>query len=219
VTTQRGVALLTGLVLLAALSLLAIVSARGMLEQRRLAGNFESRRLALANARLAEATASAWLFSRADIERQVGCAENCVLPVAILPRDSLPDQPEFQSEAWWRDHAHPAGANPETGEFVSDPGDGVSPARWIMEEAHYSEAAGAAGDSETMARGTGYYRIISRGTGYLAGSPAAIEMIAARPWGEAVVPAPYPPQPGVAAFCSQFAVETPCGVLAWRQLR
>ena len=216
---HRGIALLTGLVLLAALSLLAIVSTGGMLEQRRLAGNFDSKRLALANARLAEATGYAWLFSRADVERQAGCIEDCVLPVAILAPGRLPERPEFESAAWWRDNAFPAGTNPETGDSVSDPGDGVSPARWVMEEAHYTPAPAETEATGTRIRGTGYYRILSRGTGHIAGHPAAIEMIVARPWGETVLPAAYPPEPGAPAFCSQFTSGQPCGVLAWRQLR
>lgn len=210
---QRGIALLTGLLLLAALTLLALASARGMVEQRQLAGNFESRRLALENARLAEATALAWLYSRADIERQPGCVEDCLLPVAILAPGALPDRPEFESAAWWRSNGYLAGSNPETGDLVSGGGSGRQPARWVIEERHYEPA------SETGTRDVGYYRIVTRGTGKQATSVAVGEAIVARPWGEAVEPLTFPLAPGSAAFCAQFGSGTPCGILAWRQIR
>jgi len=210
---QRGVALLTGLLLLAALALLALASARGMIEQRQLAGNFESRRLALENARLAEATALAWLYSRADIERQAGCAEDCLLPVAILAPGVLPDRPEFESAAWWRSNGYLAGSNPETGDSVWNGGGGRQPARWVMEERRYEPAG------ETPTHEVGYYRIVARGTGKQASSVAVAEAVVARPWGETVEPLTFPPAPDSASFCAQFGAGTPCGVLAWRQLR
>jgi len=210
---ERGVALLTGLLLLAALALLALASAKGMVEQRQLAGNFESRRLALENARLAEATALAWLNSRADIERQAGCIEDCLLPVAILSPGALPDRPEFESADWWRSNGYLAGSNPETGDSLWNGGTGTQPARWVMEERHYQPAG------ESATRDVGYYRIVARGTGKQASSVAVAEAVVARPWGESVEPLAFPPSPGSAAFCAQFSAGTPCGVLAWRQLR
>jgi Tfp pilus assembly protein PilX len=213
---HRGVALLTGLVLLAALSLLALVSAKGMVEQRQLAGNFESRRLALENARLAEATARWWLFSRADVERQAACTTNCLLPVAILNAGQTPDHPEFESIAWWRSNGHLAGVHPETGDPVAQSGTGAEPARWLLEEIHYGPATP---DADAGIGGIGYYRVLARGTGSQAGSVAATEAIVARPWGSGVVPAPFPPSAESAPFCSQFGDEQSCGMTAWRQLR
>ena len=61
---SRGIALFTGLVLLAALSLLALTAASGTVLQRTMAANFQENSMALQNASIAASYARAWLNSR-----------------------------------------------------------------------------------------------------------------------------------------------------------
>ena len=94
---SKGIALITGLLILAAISLIAITAGGSMTLQRKQAANYQDRILALANADLAESWAKAWLFSRADIERQPSCVNNCVLPMAVRPPGELPQSLENRS--------------------------------------------------------------------------------------------------------------------------
>lgn len=211
----RGVALLMGLLLLAALSLVAVMTANGMLLQRRMAANFDDRGLALGNADRAVAAARAWLNSRADLERQADCVSGCWLPVAIHAAGELPTNPEFESAAWWRANGVPAGAHPESGESVgtgAPPGDA---SRWLIEEIHFAPPAQAVSGPEVG--GIGYYRILGRGVGTDPASVAVTESIAARPWQGDYAPSAYPPSAPPLEFCRQFDPQLPCGTLAWRQ--
>ena len=61
---QRGIALIAGLVLLAAISLLGLMAASGMILQKHMASNFRQDMLALENSEMAGSYASKWLFSR-----------------------------------------------------------------------------------------------------------------------------------------------------------
>jgi len=214
---NRGIALLTGLLLLAAVSLLALSAATGTLLQRNMAINYEENALALQNASVAGSYALAWLNSREDIERQSGCQTDCLLPVGIRNPGEIPDQPEFESVEWWRSNAFAAGYNPETAETDFTPDQGAEPARWVVEEFHYLDT----GDSgeENGAQGLGYYRILSRGTGRNGRSVAVIETVAARPWEGDFQAGSYPPESPARVFCRQFESRYDCGRLSWRQRR
>lgn len=211
----RGVALLMGLLLLAALSLLAVMTANGMLLQRRMAANFGDRGLALGNADRAVAAARAWLDSRADVERQAGCISGCVLPVAIHAAGELPADPEFESAAWWRANGVPAGTHPETGEAVGPAAPDGDASRWIIEEVHF-EAFNQTVSGPAVGA-VGFYRIFGRGAGTNTGSVAVAESVVARPWQGDYEPAAYPPAAPPLEFCRQFDPQVPCGTLAWRQ--
>ena len=214
---QRGAALLLGLVLLAAVSLLALTATNGMVLQRRMAANFNDDRRALDNAAIAEASARAWLLSRADTERERGCLSGCVQPVAVQGPGELPAEPEFESAAWWRAHGTVAGVHPESGLPFGPGDDGAEPARWLIEEMRYvaapAQAAGASSD------GVAYYRILARGSGAHRGSVAVTETLLARPWEGDYEPAALPPLQPSRHFCRQFDATVDCGTLAWRQRR
>ncbi|MGK2927254.1 MAG: pilus assembly PilX family protein [Lysobacterales bacterium] len=211
----RGVALLMGLLLLAALSLLAVMTANGMLLQQRMAANFGDRGLALGNADRAVAAARAWLDSRADVERQASCVSGCWLPVAIHAAGTLPVNPEFESAAWWRANSVPAGSHPETGEALSAAVPAGDASRWIIEEIHFAPPAEVV--SGPPVGGIGFYRIVGRGTGTDPGNVAVTESVVARPWQGDYEPAVYPPSAPPLEFCRQFDPLLPCGTLAWRQ--
>jgi Tfp pilus assembly protein PilX len=211
----RGVALIMGLILLAAISLLALTSARGMVLQHRMAGNLEENLEALHNASIAAADARSWLESRADVEREAGCVTDCLLPVAIRNLGELPPRPEFESAAWWRANGFLAGADPESGDGLGHGSGGVEPARWIMEEIRYEPVDAEA--PELTVAGVGYYRILARGSGKRHGSVAVSETILTRPWDGEYDPAPYPPTDPPGDFCGQFDEPIVCGTLAWRQ--
>lgn len=213
---SRGIALLMGLVLLAAVSLLAVMAANGMLLQRRMSANFGAGSRALARATRSLEAARAWLNSRADFEREAGCIHACTLPVAIYSPGQLPRNPEFESADWWQTHGIASGHHPETGEPLTAGQPEATPPRWIIEELRYEPAA--AGATATPA-GVGYYRILARATGGSPGSLAVTESIIARPWGGDVEPTPYPADGPVTAFCRQFDPAIPCGTMAWRLRR
>lgn len=213
----RGMALLTGLVLLAAISLLAITAAGSMTLQKHQAANFADKIRAVANARVAESYALAWLYSRADTERQDNCTTGCLLPVGIHQDQNIPDNPEFESTAWWQNVATPAGGNPEPGETAGYVATGSMNALWIMEELHFE--ATSEPEHEAEYAGVGYYRIFSRGSGNGKASVAVTERIVARPWGGEIKATVFPPEGLLSEFCSQFTEALACGSLAWRQRR
>ncbi|MDT8321357.1 MAG: pilus assembly PilX N-terminal domain-containing protein [Xanthomonadales bacterium] len=214
---ERGIALIAGLLLMTVLSMVVLISVSGMILQRQMASNLHDSTLALENAAHAEAFAIAWLNSRADHEREAACHSDCVLPVGILNSGSMPAQPEFESLAWWRDHAMTAGYDPASGEPVGTLPADKAPALWLAEEIHHETTGDPAGDDSAEA--IAYYRILSRGTDTKASSIAVTEAIVARPWGGNYHAAAFPATDGIDRFCSQFAVRYDCGLLAWRQRR
>jgi len=212
----RGIALLMGLVLLAAVSLLAVMAANGTLLQRRMSANFGASSRALAQATRGTQAARAWLNSRADFEREADCTDACTLPFAIYSPGQLPRNPEFESVDWWQNHSIASGYHPETGEWLAAGEPEGRPPRWIIEELRYEPAAATAATTLT---GIGYYRILARATGGSPGSLAVTESIVARPWGGDFEPMPFPADGPVTQFCRQFDPAVPCGTLAWRMRR
>lgn len=210
-------ALLMGLVLLAAISLVAVTAANGMVLQRRLAGNAEEDARAAQDAQMAVATARDWLDSRADIERQAGCVSACLLPMAIRGPGSLPADPEFQSAAWWRSNGYSPCLHPETGEALPCRVNGAEPPRWLIEEIHYRPLGEQAHADDP--RAAGYYRILGRGTGLRASHVAVVEAIVARPWEGDYEPGEFPRSGPRSGFCRQFAAAPPCGSQSWRRRR
>ena len=215
--SQSGIALLTGLVFLAALSLLALAASNGMVLQRHQAANFEEKTLAAENAAIAEAQARSWILSRPDVERQKGCVSDCLLPVAIGQLGDFGTNPEFERAAWWQINGIQAGLHPESGEVMGVASSGGEAARWIIEEIHYQADAGL--DNQPAFEGLGWYRVLSRGTGRQAGSVAVTEAIVARPWEGEFEVASFPAESSSATFCNQFSEDFPCGTVAWRRRR
>jgi Tfp pilus assembly protein PilX len=211
----RGVALVIGLLLLAALSLLAVMSANGMVLQKRMTANFEDRALALERADLAVAAARAWLESRADVEREAGCQVGCLLPVAIHDAGDLPPDPEFESLDWWRSTAVATGTHPESGDLLGTVAPSAGGSYWVIEEIHFAPF-GESIQGPAIA-GIGYYRIFGRGSGRHPGSVAVTESIVARPWQGEYRAADFPTPASAGEFCGQFDPQVPCGTLAWRQ--
>ncbi|MEE4216736.1 MAG: hypothetical protein V2I48_03950 [Xanthomonadales bacterium] len=210
-------ALLTGLLLLAAVSLLAITAAGTMTLQQHQSANFADKTRARSKALLAESFARAWLYSRADSERASSCTANCLLPPGIYHDEDIPDNPEFKSMAWWRDHGVPAGGSPGSGPVTGYVGEKPMESLWVMEELHFEPVDDDSG--ETGYSGVGYYRIFSRGSGNGPASVVTCEAIVARPWGGEFRTVEFPPQAPLSRFCSQFSDAGACGTLAWRMRR
>lgn len=210
----KGVALVTGLLILAAVSLIAVTAAGSMTLQRKQAANYHDKTQAMANAELAESWARAWLFSRANVEREPLCTRNCVLPLGIHLPGELPDSPENRALSWWSETAVQPGNDPGSGEPSSNP---ESNSFWVMEEIHFLETMEAGGDSTPA--GIGFYRIFSLGTGTHPRTTAVTESIVARPWGRDLEPLTFPPTEPLRDFCRQLPPDIACGTVAWRQLR
>lgn len=210
----RGIALVTGLLVLAAISLIAITAAGSMTMQRKQAANYHDRTLAMANAELAESWAKAWLFSRADIERQSSCTRNCVLPIGIHSDGELPASLENLATTWWSEAAMPSGGNPASGGAIPRPD---SNSYWVMEEIHFKE--GSADNESSGPGGIGFYRITSFGAGRHPRTAVVTESIVARPWHTDTSPADFPPSEPLTSFCRRFPRDVTCGTVAWRQLK
>lgn len=218
----RGMALVTGLLLLAAISLLALVGTSGMILQKHMASNFRHNSAALQNADLAQSEGQTWLFSRANHEREPGCITDCLLPAAIHNAGELPLHVEFESVAWWQLNSIEAGVDPVTGlASMAYQFGGPDASRWIIEELHFQPLE--LGPPLEATLGVGYYRIFGRGSGGNANSVAVTEAIVARPWGENITPVEFPQTEDSVDFCRQFdGVSEPlidCGPKAWRQRR
>ena len=211
----RGMALLTGLVLLAAVSILAITAAGSMTLQQHQAANFAGKSLGRAEAERAESWAIAWLFSQAGTGRQPGCITDCLLPGGLRQDSEVPDDPEFRGGAWWQANGSAAGRHPLSGASVGYAEEEAPDALWIIEEIHF-EPTGTTGSG---IEGTGYYRIFARGSGNHPGSVTVTEAIVARPWGADSQAASFPPEAPLSSFCSQFGTGLHCGVQSWRQRR
>ena len=211
---QRGIALIAGLVLLAAVSLLAVFAASGTVLQRNMAANFRERSLALENAYTAASFARAWLISRPVSGRETSCLVGCILPIGIRNAGELPDRPEFEGAGWWRENGYLAGYNPETASLVEDPAFSGRSTYWLIEEIHFDPGAEHSKNSAT-----GYYRVFSRGEGRNATSVVVLETIVARPWEGEFSPGHFPPSGPESTFCGQFDSHQSCGVLAWRRRR
>jgi Tfp pilus assembly protein PilX len=208
---QTGIALVTGLVLMAAVSLLAVTAAGSMTLQRKQAANFQDRAIAEANALLAESWARAWLFSRHATERQSDCSDNCLLPPAINSGGALPHQPEFEGDGWWQSNGVPAGLDAVSGARLGTPAT-AGTAHWIIEEIHFHRP-------DASAPGVGYYRLLGRGQGRLPGSTVMVESLVARPWPAEFQPLDLPPTQSLNDFCGQFDESLACGMKGWRRRR
>ena len=209
-----GMALVTGLLMLTAVSLLAVTAAGSMTLQQHQATNFADKLQAASRAQTAGLWARAWLYSRADHERDSTCLAACTLPPAIHSAGALDDTPELRGEGWWQTHGVPAGREPATGEAIGFVSTQQGEAYWLIEEIHYEMA-----DASSGAGGVGYYRVLSRGRGTTPGSVAVSEALIARPWGPAITAAAFPPGGPVDAFCNAAPPALDCGTLAWRRLR
>lgn len=162
--SQRGVALIAGLALLAALTLLAMVATSGMILQQHMAANYHENMLALENSAIADSFATAWLYSRANHEREAACISDCLLPEGIHSTGEVPAWAEYQGASWWQRNGIAAGVNPRSLVVEAvNPGTGAVPPLWILEELHFEAAESTNHDDTT--EGVGYYRILSRGTG------------------------------------------------------
>ena len=210
----KGIALVTGLLILAAISLIGITAAGSMTMQRKQAANFHDKTVALANADVAESWAKAWLFSRSDIERQPSCTRDCVLPMGIHLPGELPESVENRALPWWTESAMQPGSNPASGEQPASP---EWNSFWVMEEIHFLEHEEIDLNSGSM--GVGFYRIYSFGAGKHPRSAVVTESIVARPWHSDLTPLTFPPSESLTAFCRQFTPDITCGTVAWRQLK
>lgn len=213
----RGMALVTGLLLLAAVALLAVTAAGSMTLQQHQSANFSDRMKAGAAADLAGSWALAWLYSRTDTERQADCISPCLLPAGIHNSGDLPYRPEFESLAWWQANGTPAGEHPVSGEYIGYVSSEPANAFWVIEEVHFEPPDPSV--DPARADGVAYYRIFSRGSGRLPGSTVVTEAVVARPWGRNIEGADFPPAKPISDFCDRVGAGIPCGTLSWRRRR
>lgn len=211
---NRGMALVTGLLMLTAMALLAVTAAGSMTLQQHQAANFTDKRRASERAALAESWALAWLYSRAAHERGSACVTGCILPLAVHAPGALPDRPELESPGWWRNNAVASSTEPASGEYVGYSAAGPADGYWLIEEIHFEPLHLHEG-----IEGVGYYRVLGRGDGVAPGSTAVTEAVVARPWGASVPAIDFPPTATLSEFCVALPRALPCGIVAWRKRR
>jgi hypothetical protein len=201
--------LLLGLVLLSALLLLGLVTLSNMLFQQRIAGNSHQQLAARQASGVGMRWAGAWLASRNDGSRE-----------DVDSFSNIPPNAEDLDAGWWKLNSVVAGINPVSGLMVEEPmAKSGMESSWLLEEVHSEPAVLTPGVDIS------FYRILS--IGKIAGQAnqhtalAITESIIARPWGAEYESGPFPPVNNadnpIAAFCSQFDSELPCGQVAWRQ--
>lgn len=220
--SQRGIALLAGLVMLAALSLLALVAANSAVSQQRIAANYGDAQAARENAELALSAGFALLRETPGERRIAGCASDCFVPPSrsfIRNRDDLPALPEFESAAWWQAEGLLPGIDAITGEpSAGGFSDAAEAPRFTIEEVAWRAAAEIMAPPEAPGiDGIGYYRILGRGTGRGHGAVAVHEAIVARPWPG--TPAAENTPADWFEFCAPFRPWIDCGRMAWRARR
>jgi Tfp pilus assembly protein PilX len=202
---QTGVALLAGLVLMAAISLLALVASNSMLMQRGMAANFSDMQRARQAAEIAVAQGERYLLSIPPAGRSSNCLLDCYISTegdAIYQASELPLHPEFEDLAWWQTQAIE----------VNDL------SRYLVEEIHYDDTANDyAGAEAPLLDGVGYYRVLGRGTGRNKNSVVINESIVARPWLGGSQDESATSLSG--KFCAEFKAWFDCGQLSWRQRR
>ena len=210
----RGMALVTGLLMLAIVALLAVTAAGSMTLQQHQAANFSDRLRAANRAAVAESWALAWLYSRAGHEREGSCTQDCVLPPAVHPPGSLTETPELEGEDWWQTNGIAAASEPGSGESMGFASAAPGDALWLIEELRYQGTEATEG-----VEGVAYYRLLSRGRGSTPGNTVIDEAVVARPWGPGVAPMTFPPDQPATAFCTAVPRTVDCGIMAWRRIR
>jgi Tfp pilus assembly protein PilX len=219
---QRGITLLTGLVLLAATSLLALLATSSMLLQIRMSSNLEDSLIAQQNSRFAVSMGEGFLFSLRNDARLPDCLSGCF----TSPMDSLihsgqeiPPFPEHESIAWWQQQAVDAFVDPLTGLPVDQSWTaGVPVPLFLIQEMYFASPAESvpAGESPGI-NGIGYYRVLGRGSGHGPSAWAVSESIIARPWKSDADSESSTNTPS--EFCEEFRPWLDCGRMAWRQRR
>ena len=220
---QAGVALLLGLVILAAISLLAVVATSSMILQQRMASNFSDAQSARQAAAWAVSQGEAYLLGVEQDQRLEGCSARCFLPpssVVIRQPEDLPPFPEYEEVSWWRNWGVAAGATSS-----SESPDESAPSAWsfgtqnprfVISEVHFEPQMSLTSGSEAPPiDGVAYYQILGLGFGKNTTVQAVEEAIVARPWLGAHVLSPTP-QPG-RNYCATFRPWYDCGRMSWRQ--
>jgi len=221
-TPQCGIALLAGLVILAAISLLALVASNSMILQQRMAGNFGDGQLARESAAVAVSAGEALLFGIENEARIPACRQDCFVPPfdAVVHQSSeLPPGPEYENAAWWRSRALTIGSDPVSGTAAGGLWElGTEAPRFLIEEVFFENSATAPVRADIPAlEGVGYYRILARGAGRGPAAVAVYEAIIARPWRSASAPGADPVDKE--NFCAAFDPVVDCGLMSWRQRR
>ncbi len=222
VANQAGVALLVGLVMLAAISLLALVATASMILQQNMAGNFSDAQQARQAAAAAVSQGQAVLFGIGHDERTPGCTYHCFLSpwnTVIRQASDMPVSPEYEDAAWWNAWATETGVDPVTGNRL----DGIwsfsaEPPRFLIEEVRFDDMVTASAAAEAPPiDGVGYYRVLGRAVGQGPAAVAVSEAIIARPWLSAMSLDSGPIDDS--HFCATFEPWYDCGLMAWRQRR
>ena len=219
---QSGLALLMGLVIMAALALLALVATASMALQVRMASNFNDIQQARLGGVEAVRRGSQFLLGLRHDARLSDCTSDCFeSPLAGLIHLAgyWPALPEHQSAAWWQAQAIEIGIDPLTGEAGGNGWVfGNETPRYLIEEIHFAPADESLPVPGAPAlEGVGYYRILGRATGQGPSAVAVSAAIVARPWLD--LSAADPASFQAADFCADYRQWYDCGPVSWQQRR
>jgi Tfp pilus assembly protein PilX len=220
--TQVGVALLAGLLMMAAISLLALTATSSMIMQQRMAGNFADDQHAFKAALFAVSQGEHFVLNLDHGNRQTSCLENCFsapLGNIIHPGNGLPANPEFEDVDWWNTSGTVADIDPVTGDDTDNLWDFSSETpRFLIQELYFDDLSTTTpGEGAPTIEGIAYYRILGRGQGLGPAAVAVTEAIVARPW---LNPDLLNPDDQIGDdLCADFESWYHCGRMSWRQRR
>jgi Tfp pilus assembly protein PilX len=204
-------ALLACLIFLAALTLLGLSASADTILQNQLVANFKEAERARQSALSALSWAESWLL---ELDGPVPdyCQKPCDGLYVHQPGE-LPTLPEYESPAWWQDHAYEIGADP----LATEAATAVSSAEnhkpvWLIEELHRIPPTG---DDPKDLRV--WYRIMARGNGRTQTAVSVIESIVVRSWPTVEYPASSGSHNG--GSCADARHRQDCGRVSWRERR
>lgn len=218
----QGMALLAGLVIMAAISLLALVATASMIQQIRMAANFSDRQQARLSATAAVLQGESFIFGLDHDQRLPGCTDQCFqapLNHVIHYPAELTAFPEYQDSSWWSMWSTEIGTDPLGGSSTAESWNfGTQAPRYLIEEIHFENASNLPelSGAEPL-NGIAYYRVLGRGQGRGPAAVAVSEAIVARPWLDG--PTTDSVTPVNAGFCAAFLPLYDCGRMAWRERR
>lgn len=175
--SQRGVALMVGLLVLVVALLLGIVATTSTIMQERMAGNFRQTSLAFQAAEAGSRWAMTWLQSRRNTTRPFPCEIGCNSSSRVWLVGQYPSEPGHKDTLWAS--ARTYGLDP-TDDTAVDPVQSfsmvITQPRYIMEQAHFArdDLAGA------PFLGVAYYRVTALGISARSSNAAIVRSLVAK---------------------------------------
>ncbi len=177
--SQRGFALLMGLLVLVVALLLGVAATNSTIMQEKMAGNFRDSSLAFQAAEAGSRWGMTWLQSRKSSTRPYPCSGSCTSEYRVWSIGQYPSEPSHKDSLWADARSRSYGLDP-TYDTMVDPAQSfpmvITQPRYIMEQQHFARDD-LAGPSYM---GVAYYRVTALGNGARSTSAAIIRTLVAK---------------------------------------